>query len=62
MYFEPEVKKSVLSRLAFVLADDGYLFLGAAESVGEASSLFAQVSHDGLWRARPRARPQLRLA
>lgn len=62
MYFEPEVKRSVLSRLAHALNDDGYLFLGASETASEANALFAQVSPDGLWRARRRAPPQLRLA
>ena len=62
MYFEPEVKASVLSRLSFVLADDGYLFFGASENVGAANANFSQVSRDGVWRSRRHARPQLRLA
>jgi len=62
MYFEPEVKRSVLSRLNQALNDDGYLFLGASETASEANALFTQVSPDGLWRARRRTPPQLRLA
>lgn len=61
MYFDPEVKRGVLARLNQALNDGGYLFLGASESASEANALFAQVSPDGLWRARRRA-PNLRLA
>ena len=33
IYFNEETKKSVLERIADVMADDGYLFLGGAETV-----------------------------
>jgi chemotaxis protein methyltransferase CheR len=62
MYFEPETKRTVLARLGRALNEDGYLFLGASESTSEANALFTQVSPDGLWRARRRAPPHLRLA
>jgi chemotaxis protein methyltransferase CheR len=62
LYFEPEAKQDVLSRLSRSLASDGYLFLGSAESVGEAGGVFAPAGGDGVFRRRVRARPQLRLA
>ena len=61
MYFDPEVRRGVLARLSDALDDDGYLFLGASESVTEANAFFSQASADGLWRPRRRA-PNLRLA
>ena len=61
LYFEPEAKLDVLSRLAKSIADDGYLFLGSAESAGEAGGVFAS-GGGGVFRQRVRVRPQLRLA
>jgi len=61
LYFEPEAKLDVLSRLAKSIADDGYLFLGSAESAGEAGGVFAP-GGGGVFRQRVRVRPQLRLA
>jgi chemotaxis protein methyltransferase CheR len=54
IYFEPQVKRDVLARLSGVLADDGYLVLGAAETVGDADRHFEPVSKDCLWRPRRR--------
>ncbi|WP_442754560.1 CheR family methyltransferase [Methylocystis sp. JAN1] len=62
MYFEPEIKRAVLARLGQTLNEGGYLFLGAAEPVNEANAHFTQVTQDGVWRARRRAPPHLRLA
>jgi chemotaxis protein methyltransferase CheR len=62
MYFEPELKLAVLSRLARALGEGGYLFLGAAETTTEANAFFSPVTADGVWRARRQAPPQLRLA
>ncbi|WP_424361578.1 CheR family methyltransferase [Methylocystis parvus] len=62
MYFEPEMKRAVLARLSQALNDSGYLFLGAAEPTNEANAHFTQVTQDGVWRARRRTAPQLRLA
>ncbi len=62
IYFEPEVKRDVLSRLAGVLAQDGFLFLGSAESIGEACPAFAPVSNESVWRLRSRPQPKLALA
>ena len=52
LYFEPEVKRDVLNRLSALLAPDGFLFLGSAESVGEGAPAFASISNDGVWRLR----------
>jgi chemotaxis protein methyltransferase CheR len=62
--FGPEAKRSVLERLAGLLAEDGYLFLGDAETVDEAASCFAPTSNQSVWRrrTRPRPRPRPKLA
>jgi chemotaxis protein methyltransferase CheR len=60
--FEPETKRVVLARLRQALSEGGYLVLGTAETVSEASVQFTQVTNDGVWRARRRAPPHLRLA
>lgn len=52
MYFEPETRRSVLTRLNKALKPGGYLFLGASEGAGEAGGFFAPVSADGVWQAR----------
>lgn len=44
IYLVPAVQKRVLSLLHFALTDEGYLFLGSAESVGGAEDLFKAVS------------------
>ena len=59
--FGPEAKRSVLERLAGLLAEDGYLFLGDAETVDEAASCFAPTSNQSVWRRRTRPRPKLAL-
>jgi chemotaxis protein methyltransferase CheR len=43
IYFEPETKAQVLGRIANFLADDGYLFLGAAETVMGITDAFKPV-------------------
>ncbi|WBK01515.1 CheR family methyltransferase [Methylocystis parvus] len=62
MYFEPDMKRAVLARLSQALNEGGYLFLGAAEPTNEANAYFTKVTQDGVWRARRRGAPQLRLA
>jgi chemotaxis protein methyltransferase CheR len=52
MYFEPETRRSVLTRLEKALNPGGFLFLGASEGAAEAGSLFAPVSGDGVWQVR----------
>jgi chemotaxis protein methyltransferase CheR len=59
--FGPEAKRSVLERLAGLLAEDGYLFLGDAETVDEAASCFAPTPNRSVWRRRGRPRPKLAL-
>ncbi len=44
IYLEPEMQQQLLSLFHFALADDGLLFLGPAESLGQASDLFEPVS------------------
>ncbi|MBG0809170.1 protein-glutamate O-methyltransferase CheR [Methylosinus sp. H3A] len=61
MYFEPEVKRDVLTRLFGVLAEDGFLILGAAETM-EFDERFAP-SASGDCRVLPRRfAPRRRLA
>ena len=62
LYFDPETKRSVLSRIGSVLESDGYLFLGATENLGDAASGFSKASSDGVWSPRERERVALRLA
>lgn len=61
IYFEPEVKRDVLSRLFDVMADDGSLILGSAETAGDANRHFTPVAKDCSWRLqrRPAALRQL---
>jgi chemotaxis protein methyltransferase CheR len=49
MYFDQDVKRDVLSRLAEVMAPDGYLVLGAAETTGDADCSVAPVSGACRW-------------
>jgi chemotaxis protein methyltransferase CheR len=61
MYFEPEVKRDVLARLFGVLAEDGFLILGAAETT-DFDERFAP-SASGDCRILPRrAAPRRRIA
>jgi chemotaxis protein methyltransferase CheR len=57
--FAPEAKRGFLERLAGLLAEDGYLFLGEAETVDEAAPCFTQTAQPSVWR---RARPRPRLS
>jgi len=59
--FAPEAKRGVLERLAGLLAEDGYLFLGDAETVDEAAPCFIPTAHPSVWRRRARPRPRLSL-
>jgi chemotaxis protein methyltransferase CheR len=62
MYFDQDVKRDVLSRLSGLLAPDGFLFVGSAETVGAAAPMFVPGSDDSIWRLRARPRPKLALA
>jgi two-component system, chemotaxis family, CheB/CheR fusion protein len=44
IYLEPAVQRKILSGLHFSLVDGGYLFLGAAESVGPHEGLYETLS------------------
>lgn len=44
MYFEAGMQQRVLERFAYSLRPEGYLFLGAAESVGQDSPFFTRIS------------------
>jgi two-component system CheB/CheR fusion protein len=44
IYLEPEAQRRVLSLMHFALREDGYLFLGNAEALGHADTLFEVVS------------------
>jgi len=44
IYLEPDAQRRVLALLHFALREDGYLFLGNAETLGHAESLFEVVS------------------
>jgi chemotaxis protein methyltransferase CheR len=57
--FAPEARRGVLERLAGTLVEDGYLFLGDAETVDEAATSFTPTAHASVWRRR--ARPRLSL-
>ena len=48
IYLEPEMQQKVISLFHFALVTGGYLFLGPAESLGQASDLFDTVSRK--WR------------
>lgn len=61
IYFDPDVKRDVLARLSEVIADDGYLILGAAETVGDADRHFTLASKDCPWRLRRRSAATRRL-
>jgi chemotaxis protein methyltransferase CheR len=47
IYLDTETKKTILSRVAQVLAPDGYLILGGAETTTNLSELFESVSLGG---------------
>ncbi len=58
IYFDDDTKRTVLARLASHLAADGYLVLGAAETVTGLSRDFAAVreGHHGIFTLGPEAR------
>jgi two-component system CheB/CheR fusion protein len=43
IYLEPEIQKKVIGLFHFSLIEDGYLFLGSAESIGQQEDLFEPV-------------------
>jgi chemotaxis protein methyltransferase CheR len=54
IYFDIETKSKILDRLAACLADDGYLVLGAAETViGLSDALRLVEGHRGLYARAP---------
>jgi chemotaxis protein methyltransferase CheR len=54
IYFDPETKRKVLENIAAVMADDGYLFLGAAETVMGLTDAFQPApGHRGLYARNP---------
>jgi len=55
IYLEPAAQEKVLSLAHFALREDGYLFLGNAETVGQRDHLFASVSKR--WRIYRRVGP-----
>jgi two-component system, chemotaxis family, CheB/CheR fusion protein len=58
IYLQPEVQQHVLSVLRYALNDDGTLFLGAAESLGAAGSLFEPTSKQAqIYRPARQTRP-----
>jgi chemotaxis protein methyltransferase CheR len=61
LYFAPDVRRDVLSRLAAVTAEDGWLILGSAETGSEGRPQFAPASADHSWllRRRPAAAARL---
>ncbi len=57
IYFDQETKMSLLRRLGRSIADDGYLVLGAAETVvGLSDSFKTMVDYRGLYAANPARR------
>lgn len=59
LYFAPEAREDVLSRLAAVTAEDGWLILGAAETANEGRRHFAPAEQSWLLRRRPARAPRL---
>lgn len=58
IYFDPPTKKDILDRLARVVAPDGFLFLGAAETVVGLTDAFEPVTGKrGLYRRRQAGAP-----
>ena len=45
IYFKPKMQKRVISLFRFALKENGFLFLGSSESIGELTSYFASVSN-----------------
>ncbi len=60
IYLEPEAQRRVLTLLHFALREGGYLFLGNAETLGYADTLFEVVSKR--WRIYRRTGPAQRFA
>jgi chemotaxis protein methyltransferase CheR len=58
LYFAPQEKRQCLDRLSAAIADDGYLMLGASETMAGASKAFAEVEDvRGCFRKVRAARP-----
>ncbi len=47
IYFAPDLKRDIITRMAAALNPDGYLFLGAAESITNYSDAFDMLRLDG---------------
>ena len=56
MYLEPEAQKRIVALLHFALAEDGHLFLGTAETIGQQEDLFEVISKK--WRIYRRVGPR----
>lgn len=51
IYLKPEIQRRLVRLFHFALAEDGALFLGSAESVGETGDLFEALDKDArIWR------------
>ena len=52
IYFEPDMKRQILTRMSRIMAPDGYLLLGGAENVLDAPEAFerAGVPRAGVYR------------
>lgn len=62
IYLKPEVQHKLLSTFYYSLSPDGYLFLGASETIGELSSAFDCVDAKWkLYRHKPGYQPPLTL-
>ncbi|HEY5338210.1 MAG TPA: protein-glutamate O-methyltransferase CheR [Rhizomicrobium sp.] len=58
LYFDPLAKRACLEKLSRILARDGYLLLGAAETMEGASTAFTQDGNArGVYRKARKARP-----
>jgi chemotaxis protein methyltransferase CheR len=63
IYFDHATKLDVLARVRAVTAPDGYLVLGAAETMVGLGDTFAPMTERrGLYRPKPRIEPVLRPA
>ena len=45
IYFKPDLQQRILSMFYYALNNDGYLFMGSSESLGDMSDGFIQIDH-----------------